>query len=394
MTMHADDAQLRRHLRDAEVPALLMTVAHLTGDTSILRDDLRCDGWLFLPQGGLTARQREEARALAAGVLARLRDGAPVPPPDAPTLRRITSWALGMDTADLVPMLAEEIVAPGADPKAPGWNRDDLPGAREVEVAVVGAGMSGLLAAHRLAQSGVPVTVYEKNSDVGGTWFENTYPGCRVDVASHLYSYSFAQRADWPYHFSTHETLRQYFTEFAKEHGLYEHIQFDTEVRAAAWDEQAGRWRLTLATPDGERTVTSTVLVTAAGQLNRPRLPDIPGRDEFAGAAFHSARWDHGVELAGRRVAVVGTGASAIQFVPEIAKTAGEVRIFQRTPPWLRPTLNYHQPIAEGCAGCTSTCRTTPPGTASGCSRPGCTACWRAGSSTGTTRRPSGPSPR
>ncbi|MFG2044565.1 flavin-containing monooxygenase [Dactylosporangium sp. NPDC048998] len=348
MTIHADDAQLRRHLRDAEVPALLMTVAHLTGDTSILRDDLLSDGWLFLPQGGLTARQREEARALAAGVLARLRDGAPVPPLDARMLRRITSWALGMDTADLVPLLAEEIVPLGADPKAPGWNRYDLPGARDVEVAVVGAGMSGLLAAYRLKQAGVPVVVYEKNSDVGGTWLENTYPGCRVDVASQLYSYSFAQRADWPQHFSTRDGLWQYFADFAKQHGLYEHIRFDTEVRAAAWDEPAGRWRLTLDTPDGARTVTSTVLVAAVGQLNRPHVPDIPGRDEFAGPAFHSARWDHSVDLAGRRVAVVGTGASAVQFIPEIAKTAGELCIFQRTPPWLRPTPNYHQPVAGG----------------------------------------------
>ncbi|MER7003951.1 NAD(P)/FAD-dependent oxidoreductase [Dactylosporangium sp. NPDC000555] len=348
MTINVDDAQLRRHLRDAELPALLMTVAHLTGDSSILRDDLRCDGWLFLPQGGLTAGQREEARSLAAGVLARLREGASVPPLDARTLHRITSWALGMDTADLVPLLAEEIVPPGADAKAPGWNRDDLPDARDVEVAVIGAGMSGLLAAYRLKQAGVPVVVYEKNGEVGGTWLENTYPGCRVDVASHLYSYSFAQRTDWPQHFGTQEGLRQYFADFAKQHGLYEHIRFDTGVRAAAWDEAAGRWRLTLDTPDGERTVTSTVLVSAVGQLNRPHVPDIPGRDEFAGPAFHSARWDHSVDLAGRRVAVVGTGASAVQFVPEIAKTAGELRIFQRTPPWLRPTPNYHQPIAGG----------------------------------------------
>ena len=345
-----DDDTLRAHLRDAEVPALLMTVAHLTGDPSFLREDARSNGWLLRPQGGMSEWAQEEARESALAALARMRDdGTPQPPPpDERLLRRITSWALGPDTDDLVPLVAEEITPYGADPKAPAWDKADLAPDRDFHVSVIGAGMSGLLAAHRLAQAGVPFTVYEKNDDVGGTWFENTYPGCRVDVASHLYNYSFAGRSDWPDHFCTQDVVLAYFRDFAEQYGLYEHIRFGTEVRGAAWDEERAVWRLELSTPEGERTAESQTLVSAVGQLNRPRLPDIRGRDTFAGASFHSAEWDHEQDLKGRRVAVVGTGASAYQIVPELADTTGELLVFQRSAPWLRPTPHYHEAVPEG----------------------------------------------
>ncbi|ARZ66348.1 NAD(P)/FAD-dependent oxidoreductase [Streptomyces sp. HU2014] len=358
-----DDDALRAHLESAEVPALLMTVAHLTGDLSVLREDLRAAGWLFAPQGGLSAEQRAAARETAFGALVRYRQAGsvPPPPPDRETLRRISGWAMGGDTEDVLPLLAEEIVLPGQDPRAPRWRARDFaapageaperprgPGA--VRVSIIGAGMSGLLAGYRLAQAGVPFTIYEKNDDVGGTWLENHYPGCRVDVPSHLYSYPFANRSDWPDHFCTQDQLLEYFQAFAKEYGLYEHIRFNTEVREACWEEESARWRLRLHGPDGERSVRSEVLVSAVGQLNRPELPDIPGRERFAGPAFHSASWDHGVPLAGRRVAVIGTGASAYQFIPEVAKIAGELTVFQRTPPWLRPTPHYHDPVPPSTA--------------------------------------------
>ncbi|MBQ0895952.1 NAD(P)-binding protein [Micromonospora sp. U56] len=343
-----DDETLRAHLRDGEAPALLMTVAHLTGDLSVLRDDLRPNGWLFLPQGGLSAEQQAHARELAFGALRRLRDGVPVPPLDPAALRHITSWAMGRDTSDLLPLLAQEVVLPGEDPKAPQWHGDELAPGHDVEVAIVGAGMSGLLAAYRLSQVGVPVTIYEKNSDVGGTWFENHYPGCRVDVPSHLYSYSFAPRLDWTDHFATHEAVLDYFRDFAKQTGVHERIRFDTEVRGAEWDEATGRWRLHLDTPDGPRTTECAVLVTAVGQLNRPNVPDLPGRTDFTGPAFHSARWDHSVDLTGQRVAVIGTGASAFQFIPEVAAQARELVVFQRNAPWLRPTPHYHHAVPEG----------------------------------------------
>ncbi len=212
--------------------------------------------------------------------------------------------------------------------------------------AVVGAGASGLAAAHRLRQAGISVTVFEKNADVGGTWLENVYPGCRVDVPNQLYSFSFAQSNDWMSRFSAQPDLLAYLQGMAKELGLGEYIRFSCEVTEARFDEEAGEWRLTLRSGDG--TVATEAfhgVVCAVGQLNRPSFPAIPGRDDFAGSTFHSADWDESVDLAGRRVAVIGTGASAAQFVPCIAGEVAHLDVYQRTPPWLLPTDNYGDPF-------------------------------------------------
>jgi 4-hydroxyacetophenone monooxygenase len=346
----ADDETLRAHLELAEVPSLLMTVAHLTADPSILGRVERQNGWLFQPQGGLSGQQQAMVRAAAFDALRRYRDAGspPVPPPEAGLLRTISAWALDADTAELVPLLAEEIVTAGADAKAPRWTLDEVAPGVEFDVAIIGAGMSGLLAAHRLSQAGVRCTVYEKNTDVGGTWLENRYPGCRVDVASHLYSYSFAPKHDWPDHFCTRDVLHEYFRDVAGRFGLYDRIEFGTEVVSAHWDDAAARWRLHLRTERGDSWVEANAVISAVGQLNRPNLPDIPGRESFAGPAFHSAEWDGAVDLTGRRVAVVGTGSSAYQLVPEVAKVAAELLVFQRNAPWLRPTPHYHDPVPPG----------------------------------------------
>ena len=212
--------------------------------------------------------------------------------------------------------------------------------------AVIGAGASGLAAAHRLRQAGVAVTVFEKNADVGGTWLENVYPGCRVDVPNQLYSFSFAQTNDWASRFSAQPDLLAYLQATAKDLGLAECIRLASEVTEARFDDEGSTWTLTVRNGDGtELTEEFDGIVCAVGQLNRPSFPAIEGRERFSGPSFHSAAWDDTVELAGRRVAVIGTGASAAQFVPCLVDEASHVDVYQRTPPWLLPTDNYGDPF-------------------------------------------------
>jgi 4-hydroxyacetophenone monooxygenase len=347
----ADDETIVAALREATVGALLPAVADLTGDLSVLRPDLQPDPDNILdPQAGLSAAQVAEAREVALRALIAHRDaGSPAPPPlDPERLRTLMSFAVGEKNVDeYFDLLLEELAPNATDMRAPDWRLDQVAPDTTMQAVVIGAGMSGLLAAYRLRQVGVEVVVLEKNPDVGGTWLENTYPGCRVDVPNFLYSYSFAP-AMWPQHFSSQDVLREYFADFATEHNLRDLVRFGTEVRSARWDEGDDRWHLEVSTPDGAGTVTANILVSAVGQLNRPNVPDLPGLDSFAGPVFHSARWDHEVELAGKRVAVIGTGASAMQFIPEIAPATGHLTVFQRTPAWLVPSPDYHDVVTDG----------------------------------------------
>jgi 4-hydroxyacetophenone monooxygenase len=350
----ASDDEIRAHLAEAEVPPLLPAIAYATGDLSLLRDDLRPDpSMVALPQGGLTEEQMATARDLAAAALIRFRDAGSgaAPEPTDDVLLRIMSHAVGgAEMADYLPLLEEELSYRGEDRRAPGWHKADVAPDVDFRVVVIGAGMSGLLAAHRLAQAGVDFVILEKDGDVGGTWLENTYPGCRVDNPNHNYSYAFAQRHDWPLHYSTQDVLLDYFRHCADAFELRPHIRFATEVLSATWSEPDARWTVRVRTGDGgEEALTAQAVVSAVGQLNRPRYPsEIDGYGSFAGPVFHSARWDHGVDLAGKRVAVIGTGASAVQFIPEIAPVAGELVVFQRTPPWLAPTPDYHDEVSPG----------------------------------------------
>jgi cation diffusion facilitator CzcD-associated flavoprotein CzcO len=200
-------------------------------------------------------------------------------------------------------------------------------------VAIVGAGFGGLGMGIRLKQAGIDsFTILEKGDGVGGVWRDNTYPGLTCDVPSHLYSFSFEPKHDWSRRFPPQPELLAYLEDCVRKHGLTEHLRFGTEVATAGFDEGSGRWRI--RTTEGEE-IEADVVVCATGQLSRPRLPSIPGLEEFEGPAFHSARWDHDVDLEGKRVAVVGTGATAIQFVPEIAREAEQLYVFQRSAPWV-----------------------------------------------------------
>jgi 4-hydroxyacetophenone monooxygenase len=347
--------EIRRALAEAHLPSLLPALAHLTGDLGVLRPELRPDTTSMVGDptgflGGEAAAAR--ARELALSVLAKYRDaGCPTPKtPSVDFLRAILEW-ISPDTnvEPYLPLIREELSVGDDDLRAPSWRKEKLAPGREFRVAIIGAGMSGLLAAHRLQQAGVPCVILEKNDEVGGTWYENSYPGCRVDVANSFFSYSFAQKSDWPNHYSTQPALLAYFRECADRFDLRRLVRFKTEVLQAAWNEERALWRIRVRKPDGkEDAIEANALISAVGQLNQPKLPDIAGMQKFSGPSWHSARWNHEIDLRGKRVAVIGSGATAAQFVPVIAERVARLDLYQRTPNWLLPAPDYHAEIPAG----------------------------------------------
>ncbi len=206
---------------------------------------------------------------------------------------------------------------------------------------IIGTGFSGLGMAIALQKQGVDFVILEKADDVGGTWRDNTYPGAACDVPSHLYSFSFAPKPDWPHVFSYQPDILTYLKGVTDKYGLKRSIRFGQHVDRAHWDDSEYRWHV--FTKSGEEYVAQFV-ISGAGALHIPSLPDIAGLGDFHGPVFHTAQWDHTVDLTGKRVAVIGTGASAIQVVPELVKIAGQVQLYQRTPAWIKPRINFAFP--------------------------------------------------
>jgi 4-hydroxyacetophenone monooxygenase len=348
------DAALAEALCAANLPALLPALVHLTGDASLLDEfRSRVPGFKGDAGAGIPDDQAREIRRLALDVLRELRDGRRVPaaPPSDETLCAMMRWCAGQAVApDYVPLLREESNFDGRDLRRFRWSRrppaERLAGFR---VGVIGAGLGGLCTAIRLEQAGIPYTIFEKNENVGGTWFENHYPGLRVDVANHFYSYSFEPNPDWSDYYACRDELQSYVERCARKYRLWPHIRFGTEVVAAAWDQPGARWKLRLRGPGGtEQRAEVSALVSAVGMLSRPCVPDIPGLASFTGTRLHSARWDDQLQLAGRRVAVIGTGASAMQIVPTIAEQVQRLLVFQRDPHWALPNANYHRRVDPG----------------------------------------------
>ncbi|MGW4794545.1 flavin-containing monooxygenase [Nonomuraea sp. NPDC004297] len=209
----------------------------------------------------------------------------------------------------------------------------------EPGIVIVGSGFAGICMGIRLKQAGHhDFVILEKAAELGGTWRDNTYPGCACDVPSHMYSYSFELNPDWSRMFAPQEEIQGYLRECAADHGVLPHIRYGKRVVSMEYDDAARCW--TVTTEDGD-TLRPKAVVSAVGALHIPKFPQIAGRGSFAGPAFHSAAWDHSADLTGKRVAVVGTGASAVQFVPQLARTARHVTVFQRTAPWLHPKPDF-----------------------------------------------------
>jgi cation diffusion facilitator CzcD-associated flavoprotein CzcO len=215
-------------------------------------------------------------------------------------------------------------------------------------VVIIGAGFGGIGAAIELRAHGyTSVTILDASSGIGGTWLANSYPGAACDVPSHLYSYSYAQRRSWSRLCSPQSEILDYLRTVAAEHGVADLVVPNTRVTECRWDDEARHWRVEGETDGEARAWTADAVVVATGQLAQPSIPNIPGREDFAGHTFHSAQWDHDHDLAGRRVAVIGTGASAVQFVPEIAPVVGRLSVFQRSGNWFLPRRNvpYPRPV-------------------------------------------------
>lgn len=347
------DAQLREALRCAHLPSLINSLVHLSGDLGLIRGKIRPQhGFLIDEQCGISAQDQANIRKLAFDMirdyqsktdhaLASLSEEA---------IQEMTEFILGGSVDEAYgEMLTRELALHGEDTFAHDSFADIPKAARTAfRVIIIGAGMSGLLAGKRLKDEGIDFLIIDKNPEVGGTWLENTYPGCRVDSANHMYSYSF-DPFNWPQHFSDGATLLGYFQRFADKYGLRENLCLNCEVSEAEFDAARAEWTVCARDVQGKAVVErGNALIMATGQLNRARLPDIRGREEFEGICFHSAEWAHEVDLSGKRIGVIGTGASALQFVPEIAKSAEKVTVFQRSPPWILHTPEYHDFIPDG----------------------------------------------
>lgn len=346
------DDVIRAAVADASVPALLMSMVHMTGDIGLL-DELPGPAMLIAMdlQGAMSEPDKQRVRQRAIEVIRGYRDAGCPPPhiPDEPELRRMLDvMTAGSVTPELFDYIAADLRLTDVDQRGPVLGstprqRSDFP------VLVIGCGESGLLAGIKLQQAGVPYTIIEKQSGVGGTWLANRYPGCRVDIASQYYTYSFEPTDHWAHHYATQPEILRYLDDVATRYRITEHVRFDTEVAGAAWDEASATWTVRVRGSDGaEETLRARGLICAVGQFSNPVIPDIKGANTFGGPRMHTAAWDDGVELAGKRVAVIGAGASGFQLVPAIAGIADRVDVYQRTPQWMAPNVNYHAPVGAG----------------------------------------------
>lgn len=340
-------------LDDVSIPALACSLVHITGDPAWIRGELAprlCSAVDF--QGGMTDEQQAEMRRRARPVIAAYRDAGcePVPLPEA-LVREMMDFVACTHVDDArAEMMVHDLSLDGGDADAVTWG-STVPDAVKADapVVVIGCGESGILAGIRLAQAGLPFTIVEKLDGPGGTWRHNRYPGARVDVGSHHYCYSFEPADHWSEYFCRQPELVEYFTRILDKHDLRPHCRFDTEVTACEWDDTSGRWRVELRDARGETAVLDArFVISAVGALSLPRWPDIPGRDDFAGRAFHSTQWPADLDVTGTRFALVGAGATGFQIAPTIADAVATLTIFQRTAQWMFPNPVYHAPVPPG----------------------------------------------
>ena len=345
----ADDAAIEDAIAYAEPMVLRGLLYQLTGDPDVAATGVK------IVQAGyadLVAPATDADVALlrrkGAAFLKAYRDSGAGRIAIGPHERLATSLGLMLGQTMAGENLQHHLEELALDPAARSLRWRDKPDPARLadfSVTVIGAGMGGLNAALQLRAAGFPFTVLEKNTGVGGTWWENRYPGARVDTVSRSYTHIFGVDFPYPNPFCDWRENAKYFDWVADEFDLRRHIQFETEVKALTWDEAACEWQIDIVGPDGARTIRSRAVITAVGFLSRLNMPDIAGADDFAGASWHTSRWPEGFDLKGKKVAVIGTGATGYQMIPEIALEAAQVTVFQRTPQWLSPVPGYRSPF-------------------------------------------------
>jgi 4-hydroxyacetophenone monooxygenase len=350
----ADD-WLERAIAVANVPTLACLLVHLTGDRRWIEAPFtpaRLRGLDDNDSGSLPEVVQHKIRAAALHSLKEWYGGRaptlPNPPDD--LLLRMMSVSLG----DKVPKeyssyIRSDLELPPAPGEAPNSVADPpVQAPPGFSALIIGAGISGLCAAVELAKAGVPYVILERRPDVGGVWFENRYPGAACDVPSHLYSFSFAS-FDWSRFFADSREIHAYLSRVARDFKVQENVRFGTEVTEVRYDQTKGEWAASANTTSGERRVLrANILISCVGAFNKPRIPPVPGLESFAGPSLHTARYpDAGIDLAGRRVILIGNGASAMQVAPAIAEKVGSLTIVQRTPQWVAPFPKFGKVIPE-----------------------------------------------
>lgn len=345
------DSELNAALAEANMPTLLVVLSHLTGDRSWLRPPYavgRSKGLDDNDSGDLPEDVGAEVRLAAFRAIREWCAGNLPDPgrPDDEAMQALMSAQAGEPVgAEFADMVAEELGL------ADRWARSVTTAQASVDLdaLIVGAGLGGIAAGVRLGASGIEYRMVEKNAAPGGSWFENTYPGAGVDTPSHMYSYSFAQSGEWSRYYAKQEEIQEYVVSCARTYGVDRHIDYETTATSAEFDESTCRWVVDLVRADGSvERVTPRILISAVGQLNVPKIPDYPGRESFKGPQFHSARWPAGLDVSGKKVAVVGSGASAMQMVPILADQVEELLIFQRSQQWAGPNANYFRETTSG----------------------------------------------
>ncbi len=344
---HEDAQQFAEAIATANVPTLLMVLVQLTGDLRWLEEPYRphrARGMNDNDTGGLPESIQTKVRQTALEAILAWRAGRPMAIPEPPAELRCKMLACAV--AEDVPLEYDPLIA--ADlPLAQNEVVEKLPVPKGFEAIIIGAGVSGLCAAIKFQQAGIPFTILEKSKQLGGIWRDNRYPGAGVDTPNHLYSYTFAPY-DWSKYFALRDELHAYLNHVADTFNLRPHIRFETEVKSAEYDEKTQQWKVAVQRADGSQEVKkSNVLISAVGIFNPIKLPNIKGLDRFTGPCFHTAEWPDNVDLTGKRVAMIGNGASAMQTGPAIQDKVKSLTIFQRSAHWVAPNEQFGKPIPE-----------------------------------------------